>query len=95
MKWLIFFLWFSLATVMTITGFARPQDVQLPEGEGKDIVAGKCSICHSLDRITATHATQDGWEKIVKEMMEEGAPLEDAEIATVVKYLVKNFGPAK
>ena len=64
------------------------------DGGGAEVVAGKCSICHSLDRIAATHATENGWEKIVKDMVNEGAPLEDGEIPVVVKYLVKNFGPA-
>ena len=93
MKWMKATLWFWLTMATTAVAFSVGQEIKLPEGEGKEIVAGKCTICHSLDRIVDTHATAAGWEGIVKEMVSEGAPLENDEIPVVVNYLAKNFGP--
>jgi hypothetical protein len=64
----------------------------LPDGEGRDIVEDVCSQCHSLLNITDSKRTPAQWQHVVSQMINQGAPLEEYEIDTVVSYLSKNFG---
>jgi virginiamycin B lyase len=69
----------------------------LPEGEGKAIVEGKCGQCHFLYRLTQMRWTRNNWEQKIAWMRERihekpGAQdLTDQEQKTVVDYLAKNF----
>jgi len=69
----------------------------LPEGEGKAIVEGKCGQCHFLHRLTQMRWTHKNWEKKIAWMRERiperpGAiDWTDQEEKTVVDYLAKNF----
>jgi hypothetical protein len=66
---------------------------QLPDGEGKDIVATDCLLCHTLERVVISHRPHGEWDKLVNQMIERGAPLADDQVPIVVNYLAKNFGP--
>ena len=79
--------------------FAQNQPVQgegkdLPEGTGKNIVAKVCKQCHGLEAITAAKRSAEEWDRVVNEMVSDGAPLKDEEIAIAAQYLAKYFGPA-
>jgi len=66
--------------------------VDLPEGEGKEVTAKACSVCHSLDRLTRRMGhTPDEWQNVVDRMTIYGAPLNKEQQATVVSYLDKTF----
>ena len=65
----------------------------LPEGPGKDVVASACTTCHTVDRIVALKQTKEGWRITVRQMEEEGASFNSADVETIVAYLVNNFGP--
>ena len=87
MKWV-------LATIfLTTIAFSAPQEVKLPEGEGKEIVQRVCTACHSAERIVREHLNLEEWEDLIAAMEDEGAEIEDDEYEVLVKYLVKNFGP--
>jgi competence protein ComEA len=64
----------------------------LPEGEGKKLVERICTQCHGPENFTKKKLSKQEWEKVVDDMVEKGAEGTDAELDTVVKYLVKNFG---
>lgn len=70
----------------------KPQ-VVLPEGEGKDIVAKKCTVCHTPVRIVQSARSEDEWRDLVQTMVDRGADVSPEEADTVVKYLSKNFPP--
>jgi len=72
---------------------ATPSQVQLPAGNGSDLVTQKCSLCHGLDRITATTRTRAQWTAIVNRMIYLGAPLTTDETKTIVDYLSTNDAP--
>lgn len=93
MGWFKSTLWFWVTVATAAIAFSAAQEAKLPDGEGKDLVADRCTICHSLDRIVETRTSKAGWEGIVKQMLAEGVPLESEEIPVVVNYLAKNFGP--
>ena len=70
---------------------ARSQDA-LPEGEGRDIVEYVCSQCHDLIQVTSASKTSEQWMYLVTMMKNQGAPIEEYEVDTVVRYLSENFG---
>lgn len=74
------------------TVLAQRGGVQLPPGEGRELVAAACSQCHGLQTIAAMRDGQMGWKVYVYDMILRGAQLNAREADTVLQYLVKNFG---
>jgi hypothetical protein len=64
----------------------------LPQGEGKDIVEYVCTQCHELAYITDSRKTPEQWQFVILMMIDQGAPLEEYEVETVIQYLAENFG---
>jgi competence ComEA-like helix-hairpin-helix protein len=58
-------------------------------------VENNCTDCHSLERIKAQRLDEEGWNGIMREMMETGAYINPEDIQVIVQYLTKNFGPDK
>src|ERR1700722_13071466 len=67
--------------------------VVLPPGEGRDIVQATCSACHSLTAITHLREGRTAWKHQIYDMYQRGAHVNSAEVATMLNYLVANFGP--
>ena len=80
-----------ILTVVT-PGRGTIRQQELPEGEGKELFAKKCSQCHSLEDATSNRRTRGQWDGIIQEMTELGAQFTDEEKSTIVGYLTKNFG---
>jgi competence ComEA-like helix-hairpin-helix protein len=70
-------------------------DSGLPDGKGKEVVESACSDCHSLERIKAERRDEEGWNSVIHEMLENGAPINPNDMRAIVSYLAKNFGPDK
>jgi mono/diheme cytochrome c family protein len=69
--------------------------VKLVDRPGKDLVEANCIMCHSLDYIQMNSVFLDrkGWEASVTKMMKVmGAPIDDADAAKIVDYLVDGYG---
>jgi mono/diheme cytochrome c family protein len=66
---------------------------QLPEGEGRALVATACSQCHTLAPIVVNREGANGWRRHVNNMVLRGAQLNASEAETVIQYLTANFGP--
>jgi virginiamycin B lyase len=70
---------------------------QLPEGDAKKLLTGRCVFCHGVDRVIESRYSREEWESIVDNMrsyMEDHKiPLSDAEKAVIMDYLTANFGP--
>jgi mono/diheme cytochrome c family protein len=69
-----------------------PPAETLPAGEGKDVVQRICTGCHGIETALDQARTEAQWKAVVDTMIGRGAEGTDAEFATVVKYLTKNFG---
>jgi cytochrome c5 len=63
----------------------------LPEGRGKDVVLNVCTMCHDLKRIRQGNRSPEEWMETLNSMLNEGAPLSDADYPVVLAYLAKNF----
>ncbi|MEM5773765.1 MAG: hypothetical protein AAGU05_02095, partial [Anaerolineaceae bacterium] len=51
---------------------------------GKKLVEERCSVCHSLSRVTSKRASHDQWEQTVDRMIANGAQLNSEEKQLVV-----------
>lgn len=65
----------------------------LPDGEGKGLVLGTCTQCHSLNPVVLQRKTARAWELSVRDMISRGAQIHVQEIAPITAYLARSFGP--
>jgi mono/diheme cytochrome c family protein len=84
---------FGVVTLGAQDRTAQDRGNDLPDGKGREIVAGNCATCHSLERITTSHRTREEWKDVIDRMALNGAALKSDEAGAVVEYLAKNFGP--
>ena len=66
-----------------------------PEGAGRDLVLEWCGTCHNLALILTTRKPADGWATYMQNRRADIAFLGDAEVKTVLDYLVANCTPDK
>ena len=66
-----------------------------PEGAGRDLVLEWCGTCHNLALILTTRKPADGWATYMQNRRADIAFLGDAEVKTVLDYLIANFTPDK
>lgn len=84
---------FILTLSLLVAAVSALADSDLPEGKGKDAIENTCDECHSLQRIKAQRRNEEGWNAIIREMIENGASINPGDIKVIVDYLAKNFGP--
>ena len=65
----------------------------LPDGDGKALVLGTCTQCHSLGAIVLQRKSAAQWGKTVSDMISRGAQIRPDEIAPISNYLARGFGP--
>lgn len=61
-------------------------------GEGKDLVSARCTVCHDVARITAVKRRKDDWNAVVTDMLAHGATATPEEAQTIAAYLDGQFG---
>src|SRR5215831_14901966 len=64
---------------------------QLPDGPGRADTEKLCSGCHELDRALSLRQSRDGWKGTINRMVNFGADGTEAEFATVLDYLARNY----
>jgi DNA uptake protein ComE-like DNA-binding protein len=64
----------------------------LPPGQGRDLVAKNCTVCHDLKGVLQLRKPKAGWEAIVLDMGARGAPISLDDIDPIVAYLADVFG---
>ena len=87
----------ALLVLLAAPALAAEQPVTLEPGAGVDAVNRNCAGCHSLDyvRMNAPFIGADGWKaEIGKKRAAFGAPIADADAATIQSYLAAHYGPA-
>jgi hypothetical protein len=62
-------------------------------GPGAEIARDACTICHGVPLVAQQHKDSTGWEKTVDTMVKWGAPVEPAQRAALVRYLLAHYGP--
>jgi len=70
--------------------------LELPDGDGKELVAEKCTSCHDLQRTIVKRSNRDHWQHTVNRMRTRMSVLSipdltEAENKKIVDYLVSHF----
>ncbi|MGD0878846.1 MAG: hypothetical protein ABSA01_11950 [Anaerolineales bacterium] len=60
---------------------------------GQTLMQQRCSVCHSLSRVTSAQKTASQWKQTVDKMINNGAQLSAAEEQTLVNYLAQTYHP--
>jgi mono/diheme cytochrome c family protein len=89
----------ALTAIMMFIGLshahANEDQIELKPGTGREVVMANCVMCHSLDmiQINSTFMKKDKWEATVNKMRKVmGAPIQEEDVAIIVKYLTQNYG---
>jgi|GEM_PF-3431765 len=72
-----------------------PAAAKMPDGAGKQEVTTLCAGCHSLARIVSRHQTKAQWQDTLSSMQDNGLSATPQQLAAILDYLTKNYGPAK
>jgi hypothetical protein len=69
--------------------------IELPEGEGKQLVLAACTRCHTLEGLQSYKGYwgRTQWFDMVQSMVKNGAVLDSGQVQKVTDYLTANFGP--
>ena len=59
--------------------------------DGKTLMQERCSVCHSVDRVTSAHKTADQWTATVERMISHGAQLKTTEQQALIAYLAQTY----
>jgi mono/diheme cytochrome c family protein len=96
----LLFLLVTFALIVCVQAFAnrevllsREQD--LKPGDGREIVAKHCLVCHDATLITTPQLTPSQWNRTITEMIEEqGMEEPTPEVRqTILEYLVETQSP--
>ena len=94
-------LWAVVCSVPAVAAGTAPQAVeitQLRDGPGRDLITGRCTVCHSVEYIPANAPAMDrgAWQKSVQKMREKfGAPITEDEAKQILDYLATNYSGKK
>jgi mono/diheme cytochrome c family protein len=72
----------------------RQQTLALPPGEGRAILERECLRCHELDALALFRDFygREQWRALVLTMRENGARVDDQQVAVLADYLATYFG---
>ena len=83
-------LFFLMPAALLCSAFAVwGQD--LPDGEGKELVAAQCNSCHPFYARVGAGYTAHGWRTVMRMMTNHGVSIPPDQLATMTAYLTKNF----
>src|SRR2546427_12977413 len=63
--------------------------INLPEGPGKEILQNACTECHSLQMVVGTGYDRQEWGLTLERMITAGADMETGPITTPTDYFSK------
>lgn len=86
----------ALAVLVAPPGAAADTEgsIHLKDAPGREVTAGHCALCHSLEYIPANAPAMDraGWQKTVQKMRQRfGAPISDEEAKVILDYLGTSY----
>jgi len=61
--------------------------------DGATLLATRCSVCHSANRVVGLQGTADQWQGLVDQMINQGAQLTPQEEQVLVAYLAATYHP--
>jgi cytochrome c5 len=85
-------LWLLVTIATAAVAFATGQDID-PAEKAERIMNGNCTSCHDIRKIQTQAHDEEGWTKIVNDMIEKGAKVNKEDIPLLVAYLADTQGP--
>lgn len=88
-------LFLLVGCAMAFGALADESAIKLKDDPKRDVVAGNCVMCHSLDYIPMNSPFLDrkGWEATVNKMVNVmKAPIRAEDVPVIVDYLTKYYG---
>lgn len=89
----------SLRTPPSLDRPAPPEQafeagVELPAGNGREILVAACLGCHELKALELFRDfyTRDSWHSLVETMRANGAQVDAADVDLLADYLTEHFG---
>jgi len=87
---------FLPALALAVLSSASPAPAQdwtqkLPDGQGKELTGAICGACHDLFSRIGKGYTPEGWQTVIRMMINQGTPIPQDKIAELTGYLSKNF----
>jgi cytochrome c551/c552 len=77
-----------LLALLSLSPFlAFSQEEKLIPGPGSTLTENKCKICHELQHIRRAELSPGEWADNIRNMKERGAPMTEAEMAGIHRYL--------
>ena len=95
----LFFL-LMIAAVLSFAGLmlgqgqgrgGRDDQLNMPDGPGKDILQSACTECHNLQMAVGTGYNREEWGLTLERMITAGAKMTPDQIPVVTDYLLKNL----
>ena len=73
---------------------APAADDELPDGEGKKILAASCTSCHDLKEVLKLRGyyTRAQWRDVIVTMKEYGAEVDEKQVEILADYLGQHLG---
>jgi cytochrome c5 len=82
--------WFTMVTAAV--AFSAAQEIDRAE-KGERVMNANCTACHDIRKIQTAAHDEEGWKKIVADMIDKGAKVEKEDVPLLVEYLVETQGP--
>jgi virginiamycin B lyase len=79
-----------LTAVFLCAGFPAWSQ-ELPDGPGKELAAANCNRCHTLLSRVGSGYTPEGWNTVLRMMLNQGAAVPPDQVAPLREYLTKSF----
>jgi len=79
----------SLTATIVLCSALPARGQGLPEGNGRELIAAQCTRCHQFR--AGSGYTPQGWNTVVRMMVNHGAPIPKEQITPITQYLIKNF----
>jgi competence protein ComEA len=92
-RFYIFLLVLLIGILLVSCGFSNstPSSSFSAGTDGASLMQDRCSVCHSLSRVTSAHKTAAEWTTSVERMVSHGAQLTSQEQQTLIDYLAANY----
>ena len=69
----------------------EPTAMPSPAFDGQTLLQDRCTVCHTLTRVTSAHKTAAQWETTVVRMVGKGAVLSAEEQDFLIQYLAQTY----
>ena len=84
----------TVGAVLVSGTASAAEQIELPPGQGRDLVYGQCRTCHDLQYLKESAGiTRDDWDQMLISMRQYGLRLTDDQRKEILDYLGTYLGP--